>query len=59
MIELSFACTPKTLTKRLKTQDENNSRMIRVVWNESRKQHLTKQHLYVYLPSVSQTLYDE
>ena len=50
-----YGCTTWTLTKRIeKNLDGNCTRMLRAILNKSRKQHPTKQQLY--LPPISKTI---
>ena len=49
--------TTWTLTKRLeKKLDGNCTRILRIILNKSRKQHPTKQHLYVHLSLITETI---
>ena len=54
---LLYGYTIWTLTKRMeKNLDSNCIRMLRAILNTSWRQHLTKQQLYGYLPSISKTI---
>ena len=56
-ILLYAICTRWTLTKRMeKTLDSNYTRMLQAILNKSRRQHLTKQQLYGYLPPITKTI---
>ena len=52
-----YGCTTWTLTKRLeKKLDGNYTRMLRAKLNRSRRQHPTKQQLYVHLLPITKTI---
>ena len=54
---LIYGCTTWTLTNRMeKKLDGNYTRMLRVILNQSWRQHPTKQQLDGYLPPVMKTL---
>ena len=56
VLELLYRCSTWTLKKRRKEKlNENHTRMLRAVSNESWKQHHIKQQLYGRLPPISQT----
>ena len=57
MSELFYGCTTWILMKYLqKKLDDNNTRMLYAVLNESWEQNPVKQQLYSYLPPISQTI---
>ena len=48
-----YSCTPRTLTKRLeKNLNDNYTRMLPTVLNKSWKQHSTKRQLHGHLPPI-------
>ena len=54
---LLYECTTLMLRKCIeKKLDGNYTRMQQAILNKSWKQHLTKQQLYSYLPSISKTI---
>ena len=54
---LLYGYTTWTLTKRLeKKLDGNYTRMLRAILNKSKRQHPTKQQLYVHLPPITKTI---
>ena len=54
---LLYGCTTWTLTKQLeKKLDGNYTRMLRVIWNKSWRQHSTKHQLHSHLPSITKTI---
>ena len=54
---LLHGCTTWTQTKRMeKKLDSNYTRMLRVILNESWRQHPTKQQLYGHLPLITKTI---
>ena len=54
---LLYGCTIWTLTKRLeKKLDSSYTRMLRVILNESWRQHATKHQLYDHLPPITKTI---
>ena len=54
---LLYGCTTWTLTKRSeKKLDGNYTRMLRAIFNKSRRQHPTKHQLYGHLPPISKTI---
>ena len=54
---LLYGCTTWTLTKRLeKKLDSNYTRMLRVILNESWRQHPTRHQLYSHLPPITKTI---
>ena len=54
---LLYACTTWMLTKRLKKKlDGNYTRMLRAIFNKSRRQHPTRHQLYGHLPSITKTI---
>ena len=54
---LLYGCSTWTLTKGMKKkQDSNYTRMQRVIFNKSSRQHPTKQLLYGYLPPITKTI---
>ena len=54
---LLYGCTTWTLTKRPeKKLDSNYTRMLRAIWNKSRRQRPTKQQLYGHLPPITKTI---
>ena len=57
MSKLLYGCITWTLTKRMENKlDGNYTRMLRAVWNKSRRQHPTKQQLYGHLPLITKTI---
>ena len=57
MSVLLYGSTTRTLKKCTeKRLDENNTRMLRIILDNSWKQHPTKQQLYCHLPPISQTI---
>ena len=54
---LLYGCTTWTLTKRReKRLDDNYTRMLRAILNQSWRQHPTKQQLYGHLPSITKPI---
>ena len=54
---LLYGCTTWTLTKWMeKKLDGNYSKMLRVILNESRRQHPKKHQLYGHLPPITKTI---
>ena len=53
---LLYACTPWTLTKRLKKLDGNYTRMLWAILNKSWWQHPTRHQLYGHLPRITKTI---
>ena len=53
---LLYGCTTWTLTKRLKKQDGNYTRMLRAILNKSWRQHHTRHQLYGHLPLMTKTI---
>ena len=54
---LLYGCTAWTLTKLMEKKfDGNYTRMLRVILNESWRQHPTKQQLYGHLPPIITTI---
>ena len=52
---LLYGCT--TLTKQLEKKiDGNYTKMLRMIWNKSWRQHPTKHQLYGYLPPITKTI---
>ena len=57
MFVLFYGCTTWTLTKHIeKKLDGNSTRLLRAILNKSWKQHLTKQQLNCYLPTISKAI---
>ena len=53
---LLYGCTTWTLTKRLKKQDGNYTRMLRAILNKFWRQHPTRHKLYGHLPPITKTI---
>ena len=54
---LLYGCTTWTLTKRLeKNLHGNYTRMLKAIWNKSRRQHPTRHQLYHHLPPITKTI---
>ena len=54
---LLYGCTTWSLTKQLeKKLDNNYTRMLREILNNSWRQHPTKQQLYGHLPPITKTI---
>ena len=54
---LQYGCTTLTLTKRMeKKQNGNFTRMLRTIFNKSRRKHPTKPQLYSHLPPITKTI---
>ena len=57
MTILLYGCTTWMLTKRMeKKLDGNYTRILRVIFNKSRRQNPTKQQLYGHLPFITKTI---
>ena len=54
---LLYGCTTLTLTKQLEKKiDGNDTIMLRVILNESWRQHPTRHQLYGHLPPITKTI---
>ena len=54
---LLYGCTTWTLTKRLeKKLDGSYTRILRAIWNKSRRQHPTRHQLYGHMPPITKTI---
>ena len=54
---LLYGCTTWTVTKHMeKKLDENFTRMLQAILNNSWRQYPTKQHLYGHLPPITKTI---